>query len=259
MRRGRRALTGASGASPAIEAVIFDWGGTLAHYAAVELADMWRLAARHLAGHMETGEEQIMARLAAVEQRMWERTASDARSASLGDLLAEATHDLGADIAAAVLEQAGTHYLDAWTPHIVHDAEAAPMLRALRARGVRIGLLSNTHWPPAYHERFLARDGLDGLIDARLYTSTMPFMKPHPEAFRRALDALGVADAGRAVYVGDRLFDDVHGAQRAGLRAVHRVNPAVPPYAACPDATITRLAELPPIIERWLQGGASRR
>ena len=32
-----------------IEAVIFDWGGTLADYAQVELEDMWRLAARHIA------------------------------------------------------------------------------------------------------------------------------------------------------------------------------------------------------------------
>ena len=127
------------------------------------------------------------------------------------------------------------------------------MLRALRERGLRIGLLSNTHWPPAYHERFLARDGLDGLIDAHLYTSTMPFMKPHPEAFHRALDALGGVEPGRAVFVGDRLFDDIHGAQRAGLRTVHRLNPAVLPYDVRPDATIEYLAELPPIVDRWLQ------
>ena len=106
------------------------------------------------------------------------------RANPLSDLLAEATRELGADVTEAVLEEAGTHYLDAWTPHIVHDAEAVPTLTALRARGLRIGLLSNTHWPPAYHEHFLERDGLATLIDARAYTSEMAFMKPHPEAFR---------------------------------------------------------------------------
>ena len=238
-----------------VEAVIFDWGGTLAEYAAVELGDMWRLAAHHLAGHIAIPEADILARLAAVELRMWERTATDARAASLADLLAEATRELGADVTTAVLEEAGTHYLDAWTPHIVHDAQAVATLAALRDRGLRIGLLSNTHWPPAYHEHFLERDGLGGLIDARSYTSEMTYMKPHPEAFRHALDAVGVREASRAVFVGDRLFDDVFGAQRVGMRTVHRLNPKVPPYDVRPDATIQRLDELPPILDRWLTGG----
>lgn len=237
-----------------IDAVIFDWGGTLAEYAAIELIDMWRLAARHLAGHIAADEATILARLGAVEARMWERTTTDARAASLADLLAEATRELGADVTTAVLEEAGTHYLDAWTPHIVHDADAVPTLTALRERGLRIGLLSNTHWPPAYHERFLERDGLRDLIDARAYTSEMTYMKPHPEAFRHALEALGLRDASRVVFVGDRLFDDVFGAQRAGMRAVHRVNALVPSHDARPDATIERLADLVPVIDGWLAG-----
>ena len=236
-----------------IDAVIFDWGGTLADYAAIELIDMWRIAARHLAGHIPIGEGEILNRLADVEARMWARTTTDARAASLSDLLTEATHELGADVTTAVLEEAGTHYLDAWTPHIVHDAQAVATLTALRERGLRIGLLSNTHWPPAYHEHFLQRDGLGGLIDARAYTSEMTYMKPHPEAFRHALDAVQVEDASRAVFVGDRLFDDVFGAQRAGMRAVHRVNPLVPGYDVRPDATIVRLEELVPVIDGWLR------
>ena len=235
-----------------LDAVIFDWGGTLADYAAIELVDMWRLAAHHLAGHVPIAEAEILARLTEVEERMWARTTADARAASLSDLLDEATRDLGVDVTAAVLEEVGTHYLDTWTPHIVHDAQAVEVLSALRARGLRIGLLSNTHWPSAYHERFLERDGLADLIDARAYTSEMTYMKPHPEAFRHALDAVGVQDASRAVFVGDRLFDDVFGAQRAGMRAVHRVNAKVPSYEVRPDATIERLDELPAILDGWL-------
>ena len=234
-----------------VQAVIFDWGGTLAHYAGVEMADMWQLAARHLVGHTPGDEATIQRRLAAVEIAMWERTATDARAASLSDLLAEATRDLGADVAAAVLEEAGTHYLDMWTPHIRHVPDAVEALTALRARGLRIGLLSNTHWPPAYHERFLERDGLAGLIDARLYTSEMPYMKPHPQAFRAALDALRVDGPARAVFVGDRPFDDIFGAQRAGMRAVLVPNPLVPAHDVQPDATIERLLHLPGVIDGW--------
>ena len=109
----------------------------------------------------------------------------------------------------------------------------------------------DTFWPRPFHERFLERDGLAELIDVRLYTSELPFMKPHPESFRAALDALGVADPARAVFVGDRPFDDIHGAQQAGLRAVLRPNSEVPGYAVTADAEITELGELVALVDGW--------
>ena len=54
-------------------------------------------------------------------------------------------------------EEAALLYLDAWTPHIRHDPDAVPVIEALRARGLKIGLLSNTHWPRAYHGANLER------------------------------------------------------------------------------------------------------
>lgn len=257
----------AGGAGRALDAVIFDWGGTLAEYAAIELLDMWRLAARHLAPHVgvegapgdvDGHEARVAARLVAVEAAFWERTAADQRAGTLAELLAEASAALGADVAEALLEETAVRYLDAWTPHIRHDAEAADVLRALRGYGLRIGLLSNTHWPRAFHERFLERDGLATLIDARVYSSELPYMKPHASAFATALAAVGVREPGRAVFVGDRAFDDVHGAQQAGLRAVLRHNPAVPPYDVTPDARIERLSELVPVVEGWLRAPARR-
>jgi putative hydrolase of the HAD superfamily len=54
------------------------------------------------------------------------------------------------------------------------------------------------------------------------------------------------------VFVGDRPYDDVHGAKSAGMRAVLVTNSDVPGYeAAEPDATITRLSELMNHIDRW--------
>jgi putative hydrolase of the HAD superfamily len=238
------------------EAVIFDWGGTLSDYAAVELADMWHLAAQHLAPHMPEDEAALMQRFGRIETEFWARTTTHQRAGTLADLLAAATEELGVDVAEAVLEEAAVRYLDAWTPHIVHDPEAAPTLAALRERGLKIGLLSNTHWPRAFHERFLARDGLAELIDARLYTSEMPYMKPHPEAFQQALAALGLEDGARAVFVGDRPLDDIHGAQQLGMRAVLRPNALIETYEVQPDATITRLPELLPLLDGWLNEGA---
>jgi len=231
-----------------IEAVVFDWGGTLSIYADIDIEDMWRLAARHMAPDRE---DELCARLVQVEAEAWADAAVDERSFTLAELLARASAAVGLDVAEAVLEEAAGHHLDAWTPHIRHDPDAAGVLRALVERGCKIGLLSNTHWPRDFHEHFLARDGLAELIQTRVYTSGLPWSKPHPRAFGAVLDALGVADPARAVFVGDRPYDDVYGAKRAGLRGVLRRNRFMPGYDVIPDAEIESLPELLPIVDSW--------
>jgi putative hydrolase of the HAD superfamily len=236
-----------------IAAVIFDWGGTLSEFVDAELVDAWRLAARHID---PAHEDEIAARLVRVEADFWATTSSHQRSATLADLLARAAIDLGLDVAEALLEEAAVRHLDAWTPHIRHDPDAVPALTALRDAGLRIGMLSNTHWPRSFHERFLARDGLVDLIDARLYTSEMPFQKPHPSAFQAAAEALDVAPA-EAVFVGDRPWDDISGAKSTGMRTVLRPNPFAPDIDGIePDARITRLPELVGLVRTWSAGGA---
>ena len=228
-----------------IEAVVFDWGGTLSTFAtSVRVEELWEPAAGALAAHTHHPREEIAAALAAVEDAFWQRTATHQRAGTLADLVAEAHAHLGADVPDDALEDAARAYLDAWAPHIEHDEEAAETLHALRSEGIRIALLSNTHWPRDYHERFLERDGLAELIDARVYTSELAYMKPHPSAFRSALEAVGVSNPGNAVFVGDRPWDDIFGARRAGLRTALRTNPLVPAYAVRPDVEIERLSEL---------------
>lgn len=234
-----------------VDTVVFDWGGTLSVYAEIDMMDMWRVAARHLAADRE---EEVCARLVAVEEASWARIAVDQRSTTLSSLLTLASAELGLDVAEAVLEEAATHHLDSWTPHVRHDPDAVPVIAALRQRGLAIGLLSNTHWPRAFHEHFLERDALAELIDVRCYTSEMEHTKPHAAAFATVLDALGVKDPRRVVFVGDRPYDDVFGAQSLGMRAVLRPNPLVPDYEVEPDAVITRLPQLLPLVDGWRDG-----
>ena len=68
---------------------------------------------------------------------------------------------------------------------------------------------------------------------------------------------MGGQDPARAVFVGDRLFDDIHGAKSAGMRAVlvpHSVIPAwqTTGVEGSPDAIIDNLGELPGHLDRWL-------
>jgi putative hydrolase of the HAD superfamily len=76
-------------------------------------------------------------------------------------------------------------------------------------------------------------------------------MKPHPSVFAAALDAVGVDDPATAVYVGDRLHDDVFGAQQAGLRGVWRRSSSVPGWDVEPDAVVDSLTELLDVLDAW--------
>ncbi len=122
------------------------------------------------------------------------------------------------------------------------------LFAGLRERGLRIGVLSNTMWPREHHERIFARDEVLTLIDGAAYSCELPVTKPHPDAFRAALAAVGVDDPARAVFVGDRPFDDISGAKAVGMRAVLVPHSAIPAWqvgtlvAGEPDAVVDRLS-----------------
>jgi putative hydrolase of the HAD superfamily len=64
--------------------------------------------------------------------------------------------------------------------------------------------------------------------------------------------AVGEDDPAACVFVGDRPYDDVHGAKSVGMRAVLIPHSNVPAFeAAVPDAVITSLAELMGHIDGW--------
>ena len=234
-----------------VEAVIFDWGGTLTQWAPVELEDMWQVAAEHLAGETGRSVEVLKRALHAAELRMWDRVNKTQYAGTLGEILADASRELSLDVASAVMSEVATRHLDAWTPHMQHHADALPTLKALNAAGLKVGLLSNTHWPDTFHEHFLVRDGLAEWIQVRAYTSNMRHSKPHRETFMHVLERLGVAPD-RAVMVGDRPIDDVWGSQQAGMRGIWRPHPQSPPLGdVVPDAVIQRLDELPALLESW--------
>lgn len=94
--------------------------------------------------------------------------------------------------------------------------DVLPALRALRERGLRLGLISNTH---RSLEAFQSHFELDELIGGAISSREHGFNKPHPSIFRSALRLLGVAP-GEALMVGDSYGHDVEGAHAVGMHAV---------------------------------------
>jgi len=90
--------------------------------------------------------------------------------------------------------------------------DALPVLDELRARGLKLGLVSNTG---RNLDEFIAHHKLD--VGAALGSGAFGRTKPHPTIFRAVLERLGV-DAEDAAMVGDSLEDDIEGARAAGIR-----------------------------------------
>ena len=61
--------------------------------------------------------------------------------------------------------------------------------------------------------------GLAERLDFAVFSSEVGVRKPHAEIFRCALDALAVAPE-QALFVGDRLYEDVRGAGELGMTTV---------------------------------------
>jgi putative hydrolase of the HAD superfamily len=231
-----------------LAAVLFDWGGTLTPIHTIDLPDMWRAAAEQLAPDRV---DEVAAALATAEAEWWDEAVAGRRSGTTADLLKEVASATGLDVPAAVHDLALDAHHDVWAPHTLAHPDAAYVLSELRQRGLRTGLLSNTHWLRRWHEGFLERDGLLGLLDACVYTSDLAHLKPSVEAFTALLAAVGVS-ADQAVFVGDRQYDDIFGAARVGMRTVWIANDLTPSYDVEPDVTVADLRDVVAVIDEWI-------
>jgi putative hydrolase of the HAD superfamily len=115
------------------------------------------------------------------------------------------------DTYAAAAEMEGAWAL---AHHFELYEDVLPVLDAVRTRGLRVGLLSNSARDLGL---FVAHHGLT--VDAVLTSGVHGKTKPHETIFRRMLELLEVV-AGDAVMVGDTVEDDVDGALAVGMRAV---------------------------------------
>jgi putative hydrolase of the HAD superfamily len=234
--------------APRVRAVILDWGGTLTRWRAMDIAASWVPVARAALPEADDTEVAALAeRLTAADAAVWSRSRAGCEGGTFAEVLT----------ACALAEAA--HLVDAhagyWEPASQLDPDAPALLRGLRERGLRVGVLSNTIWPGAVHDAWFARDGVHELIDAACYSSEIGWMKPGPGAFTAAAAALGV-DPAEVVFVGDRPFEDIQGAARAGMRTAWVPYTELAPHElvgvdARPDVVLRRLTDLLTTLDEW--------
>lgn len=143
------------------------------------------------------------------------------------------------DIAREIYDEwAGNHHFEMYE-------DSRTTLEALAARGMTLGVISNSHRSlDAFREHFR----LNELISVAVSSASHGYLKPHRSIFDRALQDAGVS-AAEALMVGDSLRADVIGALEAGLGAVLVRRSGAHP-AALPDGVqvIHSLQELLPLL-----------
>ncbi|MBA2371969.1 MAG: HAD-IA family hydrolase [Chloroflexi bacterium] len=198
---------------PPIRAVLFDWGDTLfaspdAAHAIVEAAD-------------ERGVHVTYADARALWDEIWAAGKTPQELARGRDLspdlhraawtsLFERAHRLAPGLAPELYRRVMSQ--ERWVPY----SDTEPTLRALRARGVKVGVVSNV--PRELVTIFEGR-GLGGLVDAFTHSYEVGAEKPDPRIFLAACEKLAVPPD-LALMVGDHAVAD-GGAVAAGLRFLH--------------------------------------
>jgi putative hydrolase of the HAD superfamily len=199
-----------------IQAVLFDWGDTLMEFT----FDEELLEASHRAGLEAIGRGDLR-----ITEHFRERFEPlFALPGTLDEVeypgfVRAILRDFGVDVSDEELARFLEAEHAAWAPARRLAATTHALLDALRGRGIKLGLVSNAFDPGWLLHRDLDQMGVGERLDFAVFSSEVGKRKPHPDIFRRALDALKVAPE-QAVFVGDRLLEDVRGAGEIGMTTV---------------------------------------
>ncbi|MHB9032390.1 MAG: HAD family hydrolase [Anaerolineae bacterium] len=104
------------------------------------------------------------------------------------------------------------------------DQQLVELVTWLRAHGMKVGLLSNAPASITTSQGIAGRWGMAGLFDAQVFSYEVGEFKPHPQAFKAALAALG-ASAEQTVFVDD-FIENIQGAKAVGFSALLFTNTA---------------------------------
>jgi putative hydrolase of the HAD superfamily len=190
-----------------ISAVLFDLYDTLAYIDGRAIRDARRRQA-------ELAEVDYGAYM-----EQWRDTAWDRMLGTLGDLGEQISLMLlriGKEALPDLIAQLVDIENGAWRTAVHLYPESVPLLEELRARGYRLGLLSNCSCQAGAVASVL---GLDRLMDELVLSCDVNLAKPDPEFFRHASRRLGVAESA-TMFVADGAFGELDAATDLGMTTV---------------------------------------
>ena len=202
-----------------LEAVLFDWGDTLMDFQFdEELMDRAFRTGLDALGRDDLPADEIRAHFRErFEPLFW--VPGTLEEIEYPGLIREALAHFGIELSDDELARFLEAEHAAWQPARVLGSTTHALLDSLREEGLKLGLVSNAFDPGWLLRRDLEQMGIEQRIDVAVFSSEVGVRKPHPEIFGRALAAIEVAPE-RTLFVGDRLYEDVHGAAELGMTTV---------------------------------------
>jgi HAD superfamily hydrolase (TIGR01509 family) len=218
-----------------LDAVLFDWGDTLFHFAYDEAlleagweAGLGAIGREDLPPHEETAA-RFRERYVPL---LWKPGSLE--EIEYPEMVRESLGSFGVRIGDDELGRFLEAEHEAWAPARQMGAQTHALLDSLRERGLKLGLVSNAFDPGWLLHRDLERMGLAERLDVAVFSSEVGKRKPHPLIFERALGELGVAPE-RALFVGDSRRADIAGSKALGMTAVQALWFRADDYAEGPD------------------------
>lgn len=204
-----------------LKAVLFDWGGTL-------MQDEWsdEIALEgHAAGLAALAREglptaEALTHFLSEHEELFAIAAED--EIDIAAVMRRSFEHHGVELEDDDLRLFLTASHDVWASYYSLASSTHALLEALRSRGLRLALVSNTASPDWLLRPVLGQQGLVERVDAIVLSSEVGKRKPHPAMFERALADVDAGPA-ESLFVGDRLDADVLGASRVGLHTVQAV------------------------------------
>ena len=240
-----------------LQAALLDLGGTLLDFNPEGHPWMeWERAGlegayAYLSSHgYALDQDAFIAHVVNTLPRRWDLATRGKQNLTLDGLLQEACVAAGMSVPAADIQAAMAHYIAPLDRRVRIYDDTLETIRTLKARGLKLGLVSNSMWPGDEHRKEMRRFGLLDYFDDTIFSGDVALWKPQPELYRLALDRLGVP-AQHAFFVGDTPEHDLVGAQAVGMKTVYKRNNSFDLNGIRPDAEITHLAELLTLIEHW--------
>ena len=241
----------------AIRAVLFDYGHTLIDFTVPEdaLHEIYGDIRLRLVSEAESeipAASELVERVARqVVQRVEESYAQDRLiELDILDLFESALRGIGFSPRPETVRWVAETEHTALTKHLICPPGTVQTLQTLHDHGLKIGIVSNAHLLPYMMRKDWDNLGFGSLVDASLISSEVGMRKPHPDVFRRVLAQLAV-DPAEAMFVGDRIFDDVGGAHAVGMLGILTQEfrqELVGPETEQPDLVVTRLSEIVPYV-----------
>lgn len=243
---------------PPLRAVIFDLGHTIWDYAPRE--ESRRLNVLRLHKRLESSLGDATPAPAALDRALadgigrWMRSwdGDELEQPPSEQLVREALGTIDLTPPDELLRELTTIFFGTELDMPVVEPDTLAAIAELDKSGLRLGCVTNTILLEEGILDALRRLGLLRYLRSVVVSSAMSYRKPHASLFLRALEELNVSPE-EALFVGDRLVDDVRGAQSVGMRAFlthqYRQEP-VESSPVRPDGVLQRLGQLPRALER---------